>query len=217
MRALPWVFGAASFSLGLIAILWDFGLRMPGNDQGYAPEQPIAFSHRVHAGDLGMDCLFCHSGAEHSRHAGIPSASVCMKCHEHVSAGWGAVLTERNLAEQEEREARRIVSPDLAKLYASLALDEDLAPLPGREPEPLGWVRVHGQADFVYFDHSVHVARGVSCQTCHGPVQAMERVRQHSSFSMGTCIECHRSSPPDPGGPNAWRAHASTDCVTCHL
>lgn len=217
MRALPWVFGIASLALGVPAVLWDVGLRLPGNDVGHAPVQPLAFSHRVHAGDLGLDCLFCHAGAERSRHAGIPAASVCMKCHQHVTAGWAENAAERALAAEEEREPRRLVSAELAKLYDALALDRDLQPVPEREPAGMPWVRVHNLADFVHFDHSVHVARGVSCQTCHGPVQAMERVRQHSSLSMGTCIACHRGSPPDPGGPNAWRPHASTDCVTCHL
>ncbi len=217
MRPLPWVFGTASFVLGAIGLLWDWSPRLPGNDEGHAPVQPLAFSHRVHAGDLGMDCFFCHSGAERSRHAGIPALSVCMKCHQHVTAGWGEVVTERERAQAEEREPRRVISSELAKLYAALALDDELLPLPDSEPRSIEWVRVHGMADFVFFDHSVHVARGVSCQTCHGPVQSMERVRQHSSFSMGTCVTCHRSSTPDAAGPNRWRSHASTDCVTCHL
>lgn len=217
MRLLPWVFGIASFALGLLAVLWDAGLRLPGNDVGYAPEQPIAFSHRLHAGDLGLDCLFCHTGAERGRHAGIPAASVCMKCHEQVSAGWTAVLQERETAVGEQREPRRVISSELAKLYDSLALDDQLRALPDGEPRDIPWVRVHNLADFVHFDHSVHVARGISCQSCHGPVQSMERVRQHSSFSMGTCMSCHRTSAPQRDGPNAWRGHASTDCVTCHL
>jgi hypothetical protein len=217
MRTLHWVFALSSLALGSIAILLDAELRLPGNHVGYAPEQPIAFSHRLHAGDLALDCLFCHSGAERSRHAGIPAASVCMKCHADVTAGWAATLQERELAREEEREPRVPVSPELAKLYAALGLGDDLEPLPDAEPRPLAWTRVHDMADFVFFDHSVHVARGVSCQTCHGPVQAMERIRQHSSFSMGTCIECHRNQSPAAAGPNAWRDHASTDCVTCHL
>jgi hypothetical protein len=217
MRTLPWVFGLASFLLGLIALSWDLELRLPGDDRGHAPEQPIAFSHRLHAGELGMDCLFCHSGAEHSRHAGFPAASVCMKCHNAVTAGLGAVLEERDRAALEEREPRAVLSAELAKLYAGMGLDEHMQPLPGTEQAPIAWARVHHMPDFVYFDHSVHVARGVSCQTCHGPVQAMERVRQHSSFSMGMCIDCHRSNRPLEEGPNAWRAHVSTDCVTCHL
>lgn len=217
MRPLPWVFGTASFALGALGLLWGWSPRLPGNDVGHAPVQPIAFSHRVHAGDLGLDCLFCHSGAERSRHAGIPAVSVCMKCHQQVTSSWSELSTERERAIAEGRDPRRVISPELAKMYEALALDGDLAPIPDREPRPVEWVRVHGMADFVYFDHSVHVARGVSCQTCHGPVQSMERVRQYSSFSMGTCVTCHRGSAPDPAGPNAWRSHASTDCVTCHL
>ena len=217
MSLAPKVFGLTSFLVGAVAIATSSDVRLPGNDRGYTPAQPIAFSHRVHAGDLSIDCLFCHPGAEESRHAGVPAASVCMKCHAHVTAGYDAQLEERASAEAEEREPRRVVSPELAKLYDALALDDELRPIEGREPRPIEWVRVHQVPDFVYFDHSVHVARDVACQTCHGPVQSMERVRQESDLSMGWCVSCHRQSRPDASGPDAWRDHASTDCVTCHF
>ena len=81
-------------------------------------------------------------------------------------------------------------------------------------PTPIEWVRVHNIPDFVYFDHRVHVARGLACETCHGPVQSMERVRQFSSLSMGWCVDCHRSHPAEPGGSE--EDHVSIDCAACH-
>ena len=200
--------------LGAVVIAQSTQVRLPGNHQGYEPIQPIAYSHRLHAGELGIDCQYCHYAADSSRHAGIPSASICMNCHKTTTAGFDAVLQERALAEQEGREPEQIVSPELRKLYDALGLDEDLNPT-GEAGVPIEWVRVHNMPDFVYFDHRVHVARNIACETCHGPVQGMERIRQFSDLSMGWCIDCHRSSPRTPGGPA--EEHVSTDCASCHF
>lgn len=199
--------------LGTVVLARTAEVRLPGNNRGYEPVQPIAYSHRLHAGELKIDCQYCHYGAESSRHAGVPSASVCMNCHRMVTSSFDDVLRERELAESEDREPRRIVSSELRKLYDAVGLDENLEPsgLPGT---PIEWVRVHNMADFVYFDHRVHVARGLACETCHGPVQSMERIRQFSDLSMGWCVDCHRSNPASPGGPA--EEHASTDCAGCH-
>ena len=220
--------------LGAVVIAQTTEVRLPGNNRGYEPRQPIAYSHRLHAGELGIDCRYCHYGAETSRHAGIPSASICMNCHRTVTAGLDQLLPERELAAQEGREPRLIVSDELRKLYDAVGLDEDLNPTgaPGEpiagepiagepiagEPiagEPIEWVRVHNMPDFAYFDHRVHVARDIACETCHGPVQSMERVRQFSTLSMGWCVDCHRSYSELPGGPIA--EHVSTDCASCHF
>lgn len=222
MAANPWIFGVSSFALGALVIVFEARLRPFGDHSGFAPQQPINYSHRLHAGELQIACQYCHHGAQTSRHAGIPAASICMNCHSTVTAGFDAVLQERALAEAEQREPRPIVSAELAKLYDALALDERLAPIPGREPRPIAWVRVNQLPDYVYFDHRAHVTRGVACETCHGPVQAMERVRQEHSYSMGWCVNCHRASAPQleapPGAPSGARLddHVSTDCVSCH-
>ena len=188
-------------------------LRPPGNNQGYEPVQPIAYSHRLHAGELQIPCQYCHSGAASSRHAGIPAASTCMNCHQFVTAPLGAVRAEDAAAEKEHRAPRRVVSPELRKLYDSLGLDEQLKPDPKKKPRPLVWQRLHKLPDFAYFDHRAHVAAEVPCQTCHGPVETMERVRQQSSLSMGWCVQCHRDMRRTPSGQPV---HPSTDCATCH-
>ncbi len=171
------------------------GFRLPGNHQGYEPVQPIAYSHRLHAGELQIDCLYCHTGAESSRHAGIPSASACMNCHKFVTAPLEAVRAEDELATKEKRAPRQIVSPELEKLFARV-----------RTNRPVAWTKVHNLPDYVYFDHRAHVNAGVACQTCHGPVETMERVRQASSLSMGWCVECHREK----------KVARLLDCATCH-
>jgi len=201
--------------LVMISLVTALGrYHLPGDNQGYRPVQPIAYSHRVHAGENAIACLYCHPGAERSRTAGIPSASLCMNCHKYVTAALGAVREEERLAGEQGREPGPIVSPELRVLYDALGLDEKLQPAAGREPHPIVWTRVHKLPDFVAFDHRPHVAAGVACQRCHGPIESADRVEQASSLSMGWCVGCHRESggkriagrPVDP----------SLDCVTCH-
>lgn len=186
---------------------------MPGNNQGYTPEQPIAFSHHLHAGELGIQCLYCHHGAEVSRSAGIPSGEICLNCHRYVTARLGLLRKEAIAAEEEKREPKTIVSDELQKLYDALAVDKKMQPDPAKE-KPIEWVRVHDLPDFVYFNHRAHVGAGVQCQECHGPVETMERVRQFSSLSMGWCVNCHRDATAT--GINGKPVQASTDCATCH-
>ena len=177
--------------------------RFLGNNEGYSPDQPIAYSHRLHAGTLGIDCLYCHSAAEHGRHAGIPSADVCMNCHSFVTATWDAVREEITTAKKEGRKAETLVSPELEKLYRAMGLNRDRVRDESIEPSAIEWMQVHRLPDFTYFNHSVHVRGGVKCQTCHGPVETMERMRQHATLSMGWCIECHRENNKaiDPTAP----------------
>lgn len=201
---------------------------LPGNQQGYQPVQPIAFSHHLHAGELSIDCQYCHTGAETSRHAGIPAASVCMNCHTVITSSWGAVLAEDKRIEELKSQAKReqkeltaeqttpklTISDELRKLYDALALNDQRQPDPEKTPEPIQWVKVHNLPDFVYFDHRGHIAAGVQCQTCHGAVESMERVRQVGSLSMGWCVNCHRES--NQTGINGKQVNASVNCTTCH-
>ncbi len=222
----PIVFAACSLVIGLGAVLAESNVRVTGNNLGYEPEQPIHFSHRVHAGELQMDCLSCHYGAEKSRHAGVPPAELCMGCHAHVTSTLDVKLQEKALAEAEGREPKTIVSVELRKLYDALGLDGELKTDPTKERRPIEWVRVHNLPDYVYFDHRVHVARGLACQTCHGPVGSMERIRQESTLAMGWCMDCHRKNAADPTAARATPAggaielgdgeHVSIDCARCH-
>ena len=188
--------------------------RLPGDQQDYEPVQPIAYSHRLHAGDLQIPCLYCHFGAEKSRHAGIPPANVCMNCHRFVTTTLGAVRAEDEAAMKERRKPRRIVGTEVRKLYAALGLDDELQPDRTGKPTPIVWTKVHNVPDFVYFDHSPHVAAGVTCQSCHGPVETMERVRQVMPLSMGWCVNCHRTSNAE--GVAGRPVYAPTVCSTCH-
>ncbi len=224
------VLGAAVVFSILLLIPKLGTVRLTGIQTGYEPAQPIAFSHRLHAGEMQVSCLYCHAGAERSRHAGVPAANVCMNCHKFVTAPLGAVRAEEETAQKESRKPKLVISPELAKLYDALALDpnKNMAPDAVKTPRPIQWAKVHNLPDFAYFDHRPHVAAGVSCQTCHGPVETMERVRQSENLTMGWCVNCHRGVnanglpaaatasaeliPPHPDR----KLYASVDCATCH-
>jgi hypothetical protein len=188
---------------------------LPGNQQGYEPQQPIAFSHRQHAGEWQISCVYCHSGAESSPHAGIPAATVCMSCHRFVTAPQKDMLPEILAARREKRTPKRLVSADLQKLYDSLGLDnEKLEPDPAKKPVPIKWVKVHNLPDFTCFDHRSHISAGLTCQRCHGVVETMERVRQAEDLSMGWCVNCHRETGVT--GVSGKKVQPSTDCIVCH-
>lgn len=175
--------------VGLIVALTQF--YPTASNQGYAPEQPIPFSHKLHAGDNKIPCMYCHSSAEKSRHASIPSLNVCMNCHNVVKTD----------------------SPLIKQVRA--AYDSG---------KPIEWVRVHELPDYVYFPHKRHVAKGVSCETCHGNVKEMDRIEQKGALTMGWCMECHRgqTTPKDvlrrvyPHMKNPEGPVASVSCNTCH-
>jgi len=185
-----------------------------GNQQSYEPVQPIAFSHQLHSGKLQIACLYCHSGAEKSRHAGIPAAGVCMNCHRLVTASRETVIEEYQKAQQERRPARPVISAELQKLYDALGLDEKLQRDPAKKTAAIAWVRVHNLPAFSCFDHRPHVTAGVACQECHGPVETTERVRQVGDLSMGWCVNCHRETGRT--GVSGKNVRPSTDCASCH-
>jgi hypothetical protein len=221
-------------AFGLLALAPNLAsVHLPGNQIGYEPTQPIAFSHRLHAGELQVQCLYCHSGAERSRHAGIPAANVCMNCHRFVSTTMGAVRAEDELARKQNRAPSRIVSSEIQRLYDAVGFNPANPQQSAAGQKPIAWVKVHNLPDFVYFDHRPHVNAGAACQTCHGPVETMERVRQVPDLSMGWCVNCHRglnragmdgkgnfTSLPAPAAsgpkPVTHRVYASIDCQTCH-
>ncbi len=133
-------------------------------DVGYQPKQPIEFSHALHAGELGLDCRYCHSTVEVAGKAAVPSTAICMNCHSKVKTD----------------------SKKLTMLHES-----------AKTGAPIPWVRVHMLPDYAYFDHSVHVAAGVGCASCHGRIDQMEVVRQEQPLSMAWCLECHRDPAPN--------------------
>ncbi|MBU2940084.1 c-type cytochrome [Lacinutrix sp. C3R15] len=160
-------------------------LSQVGVDQGYQPVQPIHFSHKIHAGDNGIDCKYCHSSARVSKTSGIPSLNVCMNCHKSVYEYTGETTAEYT---------KEFYDGEIQKLYAAAGWNDADQKYSGT-PQPVKWVRIHNLPDFAYFNHSQHVTvAGLECQTCHGPVEEMEIVSQHAPLTMGWCINCHRET-----------------------
>ncbi len=156
-----------------------------GVDQGYQPVQPIHFSHKIHAGDNGIDCKYCHSSARVSKTSGIPSLNVCMNCHKSIYEYNGETSPEYS---------KEFYDGEIQKLYAAAGWSDADQKYTG-ESQPVKWVRIHNLPDFAYFNHSQHVTvAGVECQTCHGPVEEMEVMYQHAPLTMGWCINCHRET-----------------------
>lgn len=161
-------------------------LMQVGIDQGYEPLQPIHYSHRIHAGENEIECKYCHSSARVSKHSGIPSLNVCMNCHKQI-----AEVSEETATEEYSKE---FYDNQIKKLYEATGWDPATQSYTG-ETKPVKWVRIHNLPDFAYFNHAQHVSVGkIECQTCHGPVEEMEILYQHSSLTMGWCINCHRET-----------------------
>ena len=181
------------------------GLFSIGVQQGYAPKQPIAFSHKIHAGQFEIDCKYCHTGVMKGKNANIPSPNICMNCHNQIKQG-------TNTGEGE-----------IAKIVKAYETNT-----------PIEWVRIHNLPDLAYFNHAQHVnVGGVECQTCHGPIETMDVVRQHSLLTMGWCIDCHRKTDLNTKGneyyDNLVKLHNMTskeamkvedngglECAKCH-
>jgi cytochrome c551/c552 len=163
-----------------------------GVHQGYKPEQPIKFSHKIHAGEDKIDCNYCHSGARHSKSSGIPSLNLCMNCHNYIDGTSGKTFMY-------DGEQYSMVE-EIQKIYDYLDYDPQTKKY-GDNPTPVKWVKVHNLPDHVYFSHQQHVVVGEQkCQTCHGTVEEMEVLEQHSPLTMKWCIECHgETSVADKG------------------
>ncbi len=182
-RNKSWASVAGLFIVCWLVVLgwdWAFNIGVYGGEDvpHYKPEQPIAFNHTLHAGKMAINCQYCHSGAEKSKHAGIPSASVCMNCHKAVGEG---TTTGKD---------------EIAKIYEAVGWDPTAQKYTGVE-KPIKWVKVHNLPDHVAFSHATHVAIGkVECQTCHGPVDTkFDVAEQWSPLTMGWCIQCHNETP----------------------
>lgn len=176
----------------LLGSYFAFGYMMQvGVDQGYEPIQPIHFSHKIHAGENGIDCKYCHSSARTSKTSGIPSVSICMNCHKNINEFTGSA--DSTYVDY----SKEFYTAEIQKIYDAVGWDPATQSYTGEE-KPVKWVRIHNLPDFVYFNHSQHVSvAGLECQTCHGPVEEMEVMRQHSPLTMGWCVECHRETEVD--------------------
>ncbi len=149
---------------------------------GFQPDQPINFSHKLHAGQMEIDCRYCHNGVDKTRHALVPSVSTCMNCH---------TVARKN-------------QPEIIKLTKYY-----------EENKPVQWQRIHKLAEFAYFNHSVHVNRGIDCAKCHGDVKNMDKVQQVQSFAMSVCLDCHRN--PHDKLPELQKVNNGPDnCFACH-
>ncbi|MEL7530124.1 MAG: c-type cytochrome [Bacteroidota bacterium] len=173
--------------------------------EGYMPEQPIKFSHKLHAGENQIACQYCHTGTMKSKSAWIPSANVCMNCHKYIQEG------------------PQYGTEEISKIYKAIGFDPEKGQyIPDYEQQPIKWNRIHNLPDHAYFNHAQHVVvGGQECQTCHGPIEEMEVVYQYSSLGMGWCINCHREEKvkslgkdndlgltvEDMGGLNCARCH----------
>jgi hypothetical protein len=187
-----------------LALLY-YGDSPEATDSGYMPDQPVPYSHALHAGELGIDCRYCHNTVERGARAAIPPTDTCMNCHANIFSQ----------------------SPALVSVRESFSTGM-----------PVRWIRVHDLPDYVYFDHSAHVTRGVGCAECHGRVDKMEVVYQVHTLSMSWCLDCHRDPEPrlrpveevfnmawEPADDRRkigarlrerYNLNPSEDCGTCH-
>jgi hypothetical protein len=147
---------------------------IPTKATGPAIEQPIAYSHELHAGKLGIDCAYCHTNVDKSAVANIPNVETCMNCHKYVTKASG----------------QKTDSPEIAKLAKYYA-----------DGKPIPWINIHQLPDHANFNHKRHVKAGVQCQTCHGNVQEMKVVYPVVNLNMGFCIECHKANRENAKAP----------------
>ncbi|HEY0687375.1 MAG TPA: cytochrome c3 family protein [Steroidobacter sp.] len=170
LRALkPAALTVATGLAGVLVGFWANAAFFPGT----SPRQPIEFSHKIHATDNAIPCLYCHTQARRSTVAGVPSVRKCVDCH--------------NIVAKDRPQIRKVMS-----YWAN--------------QQPIPWIKVHDLPDFVYFPHKRHVQAGVACQTCHGKVETMHRVKRVAPLKMGWCLDCHKAHAVEHG----------LDCWTCH-
>lgn len=170
------------FVIALTFVITFYVSRPERDGIGYAPEQPIKFSHKLHAGDMAIDCQYCHTGVAKGRHALVPSVNICMNCH---------AVARKN-------------QPEIIKLTEYYETGK-----------PLPWKRIHKVPEYAYFNHSVHVNKGIECISCHGDVAQMEVVSQVRGFTMTACLECHRN--PHEHLDYLEKVNIGPDnCAACH-
>ncbi len=199
------IYGAAFLIAALGWAVYELSASPYVTDVNVAKDQPVPFSHKHHAGELGLDCRYCHTSVETSSDAGMPPTQTCMTCHSQI---W-------------------VKSPMLDPVRSSY-----------RDDKSIEWVRVNAVPDFVYFNHSIHVNKGVGCTTCHGPVADMPLTWRANTMQMSWCLECHRNpekyvrpksevfnahyaAPADQAELGVelvkkYKIQSLTNCSTCH-
>lgn len=169
-----------------------------GRTKDYQPEQPIFYSHKVHAGINQISCLYCHGNAWESKHATVPALNVCMNCHAAINDYTKGPKLYREDGSEVDGTA------EIQKLYSYTGYDPKTGRYNTEHAKPVEWTKIHNLPDHVYFSHAQHIRAGkVQCQTCHGPIQEMNEVKQFADVSMGWCINCHRTTKvnfPDSSG-----------------
>ncbi|MBO6212687.1 c-type cytochrome [Algoriella sp.] len=208
--------------LALYNVYW--GLMGIGVDKGYEPEQPIYFSHKVHAGIQSIDCQYCHSSAKYGKVSGIPSPNVCMNCHKTIKEYKGDYFEEELITSgkfEDEEGVKAFYTGEIQKMYKAIGWNPETNKYDGPQ-KPIEWVRIHNMPDFVFFSHAQHVVAGEKaikkaikdgtipnskelnigsgeqvCFACHGRVDEMNEVKMANDFTMGWCIECHRTTEVD--------------------
>lgn len=178
----------ATLTVVAVAVVW-YWFSPKNIEVGYSPTQPIDFSHQLHAGELAIDCRYCHTTVEKAAFAAIPSTEICMNCHNLVRRASGA----------------EVDSPEIAKIVDSF-----------NSGKPIEWVKVHMLPDYAYFNHSRHIIAGVSCVECHGRVDQMKKVFQAEPLSMAWCLDCHRDPaaslrPQELVTDLSWKSGASVE------
>ncbi len=153
-----WVLLLVGGAPPVIFLLIYFGVSPEAIRLGYQPKQPVPYSHALHAGELGLDCRYCHTTVDKAAHAAVPAAETCMNCHATI-----------------RKDSKKLLA--VREAFASV--------------KPVEWVRVHDLPDYVFFNHSAHVTRGVGCETCHGRIDLMEEVYQFAPLTMQWCLDCH--------------------------
>ena len=169
-----------------------------GRTKDYQPEQPIFYSHKVHAGINQISCLYCHGNAWESKHATVPALNVCMNCHAAINDYTKGPKLFREDGSEVDGTA------EIQKLYSYTGYDPKSGKYSTEHAKPVEWTKIHNLPDHVFFSHAQHIRAGkVQCQTCHGPIQEMNEVKQFADVSMGWCINCHRTTKvnfPDSSG-----------------
>jgi len=160
-----------------------------GRSKNYQPEQPIFYSHKVHAGANQINCLYCHGGAMEGKHANIPSVNVCMNCHMTINEYSGSA---GKLYREDGTEVNG--TAEIQKIYEAAGWDPAKKQYVNQGKE-IQWTKIHNLPDHVFFSHAQHVNAGkVQCQTCHGEITKMDEVYQFAELSMGWCVNCHRTT-----------------------